>query len=114
MRGRFVQSKGDIIIEVVSPLIWSGRTSAWQINAPAKLLSSDQSLQALHSLLLREEALGNIVRQEAVSMIPAMFLQVEGHHYVLDMCAAPGSKTEQLMGRLPLKSAGIQFVRIRF
>ena len=31
-------------------------------------------------------------RQEAVSMIPPIVLQVEPHHRVLDMCAAPGSK----------------------
>ena len=30
-------------------------------------------------------------------MIPALLLGVESHHCVLDMCAAPGSKTEQLL-----------------
>jgi 16S rRNA C967 or C1407 C5-methylase (RsmB/RsmF family) len=30
-------------------------------------------------------------------MIPPIFLQVENHHKVLDMCAAPGSKTTQLI-----------------
>lgn len=35
---------------------------------------------------------GNITRQEAVSMLPPLFLDVEPHHVVLDMCAAPGSK----------------------
>lgn len=30
-------------------------------------------------------------------MIPPVFLKVESHHKVLDMCAAPGSKTAQLV-----------------
>jgi 16S rRNA C967 or C1407 C5-methylase (RsmB/RsmF family) len=30
-------------------------------------------------------------------MIPPFFLQVEPQHFVLDMCASPGSKTLQLI-----------------
>ena len=30
-------------------------------------------------------------------MIPPLVLDVEPHHWVLDMCAAPGSKTFQLL-----------------
>jgi 16S rRNA C967 or C1407 C5-methylase (RsmB/RsmF family) len=40
---------------------------------------------------------GNISRQEAVSMIPPLMLDVQPHHIVLDMCAAPGSKTGQII-----------------
>ncbi|CAN0457202.1 unnamed protein product, partial [Laminaria digitata] len=40
---------------------------------------------------------GNITRQEAVSMLPPLFLDVQPKHMVLDMCAAPGSKTAQLI-----------------
>jgi 16S rRNA C967 or C1407 C5-methylase (RsmB/RsmF family) len=40
---------------------------------------------------------GNISRQEAVSMVPAFFLEVKGKDNVLDMCAAPGSKTSQIL-----------------
>ena len=34
---------------------------------------------------------------ETVSMIPPIVLDVKPHHKVLDMCAAPGSKTAQLI-----------------
>ena len=44
--------------------------------------------------------LGNISRQESVSMIPPLVLDVKPHHKVLDMCAAPGSKTAQLIEAL--------------
>ncbi|KXS20297.1 S-adenosyl-L-methionine-dependent methyltransferase [Gonapodya prolifera JEL478] len=40
---------------------------------------------------------GNISRQEAVSMIPPLLLDVQPHHIVFDMCAAPGSKTAQII-----------------
>ncbi|TDH65418.1 hypothetical protein CCR75_009595 [Bremia lactucae] len=43
---------------------------------------------------------GSITRQEAVSMIPPLVLGVKSHHKVLDMCAAPGSKTSQLLESL--------------
>ncbi|TYZ62941.1 hypothetical protein PybrP1_003321 [[Pythium] brassicae (nom. inval.)] len=43
---------------------------------------------------------GSTTRQEAVSMIPPLILGVEPHHKVLDMCAAPGSKTSQLLESL--------------
>lgn len=32
-------------------------------------------------------------------MVPPLFLDVHPHHAVLDMCAAPGSKTVQVQGR---------------
>lgn len=44
-----------------------------------------------------ESEIGNLSRQEAVSMIPALLLDVKSHNRVLDMCAAPGSKTCQLI-----------------
>ena len=35
-----------------------------------------------------------------VSMLPPLVLDVQPHHKVLDMCAAPGSKTAQLIEAL--------------
>lgn len=40
---------------------------------------------------------GLVVRQELVSMLPAAMVGVEPADIVLDMCAAPGSKTAQLV-----------------
>lgn len=39
---------------------------------------------------------GNIYRQEAASMAPPLLLEVESNYSVVDLCAAPGSKTAQL------------------
>lgn len=41
---------------------------------------------------------------ELVSMIPALLLDVQSHHVALDVCAAPGSKTEQLLSLLTRQS----------
>ena len=48
---------------------------------------------------------GNISRQEAVSMIPPLLMKIESHHKILDMCAAPGSKTAQIIEYLHAGSA---------
>ena len=48
-------------------------------------------------LMADAEELGALHRQEVVSAIPALLLGVQSHHAVLDLCAAPGSKTLQLL-----------------
>ena len=39
---------------------------------------------------------GSLVRQETVSMIPCVLLQIQHQHAILDLCASPGSKTTQV------------------
>ncbi|MBW3013315.1 RsmB/NOP family class I SAM-dependent RNA methyltransferase [Candidatus Woesearchaeota archaeon] len=45
---------------------------------------------------LVEHALGYVYVQEAASMIPPLVLDPKPGEHVLDMCAAPGSKTSQI------------------
>lgn len=61
-------------------------------------------VQEFRDFLVHYTSEGNISRQEAVSMIPALLLDVQRHHRVLDLCAAPGSKTKQVMEELALKA----------
>jgi tRNA (cytosine49-C5)-methyltransferase len=56
---------------------------------------------------LQEHALGYIYVQEASSMIPPVVLRPEPGDVVLDMCAAPGSKTTQLASYM--KNEGLLF-----
>jgi NOL1/NOP2/sun family putative RNA methylase len=44
----------------------------------------------------REYSLGWYYLQEGGSMLPPVTLDVQPHHVVLDLCAAPGSKTTQM------------------
>ncbi|CAG0894119.1 unnamed protein product [Darwinula stevensoni] len=73
---------------------------AWQINLPRHMIRRSPALARLHFFLVSETQCGSISRQEAVSMIPPIVLDVQPHHKVLDMCAAPGSKTAQLIEML--------------
>ena len=48
-------------------------------------------------LLIRAQKSGELSQQELVSMLPALALSPSSDHAVLDLCAAPGSKTIQLL-----------------
>lgn len=47
--------------------------------------------------LVCQTNIGNIQRQEIVSMLPHIFLELKSNHTVLETCASPGSKTKQLL-----------------
>ena len=82
------------------PVDWLPEGYAWTSNIPRPLIRKSTKLKELHQWLIAQNATGNINRQEAVSMIPPMLLDVQPGHYVLDTCAAPGSKTAQLVEAL--------------
>ena len=52
---------------------------------------------------LLEHHLGKIYVQEAASMIPPLVLQPKPGDFVLDLCAAPGSKTTQMAAMMENK-----------
>ncbi|XP_071490543.1 RNA cytosine-C(5)-methyltransferase NSUN2-like [Diadema antillarum] len=79
------------------PIPWYPNDLAWQLNLTRKNIRKLPALEKLHLFLISETESGNISRQEIVSMIPPLLMQVKPHHRVLDMCAAPGSKTAQLI-----------------
>ncbi|KAJ2747400.1 tRNA (cytosine-5-)-methyltransferase ncl1 [Coemansia sp. BCRC 34301] len=87
-------------IEPPHPLEWYPNNFGWQFTIPRVALKKSKELSKFHSFLVTETEVGNISRQEAVSMVPPLFLDVQSSHYVLDMCAAPGSKTAQLIEAL--------------
>lgn len=97
MVGRFIEFKGEVLQgEVLRPVVSCGK-EVYELAVDSTTLAKDEGLTTLSSLIKREVRLGNIVRQELVSMIPAILLNVACDHWVLDVCAAPGSKTEQLL-----------------
>ncbi|XP_060186199.1 uncharacterized protein LOC132615602 [Lycium barbarum] len=84
-------------IEGIKPLPWYPENFAWQSNFSRNQLRKNQILERFHEFLKLQNEIGNITRQEAVSMVPPLFLDVRPDHFALDMCAAPGSKTFQLL-----------------
>lgn len=81
-------------------LPWYPDNLAFQIDLPKQVIKKVPEYAKVQKFLMVENEVGNISRQEAVSMIPPLVLDVEPHHHVLDMCAAPGSKTAQLIEAL--------------
>ena len=65
-------------------------TSRWDI------LEKEEG-KAFHRFLMTENEMGTLSRQELVSMIPVLLLDVKPNHKVLDICASPGSKTKQVL-----------------
>ncbi|KAL8109130.1 hypothetical protein AgCh_025280 [Apium graveolens] len=84
-------------VAAIKPLSWYPENLAWQSTFSRMQLRKNQLLERFHEFLKLENEIGNITRQEAVSMVPPLFLDVRPEHFVLDMCAAPGSKTFQLL-----------------
>lgn len=72
----------------------------WQIDVSKQVIKKQKDFAKTQRFLVVETEVGNISRQEAVSMIPPLLMDVKPEHYVLDMCAAPGSKTAQLVEAL--------------
>lgn len=87
-------------IDAPQALSWYPDEQAWHTNMSRKIIRKSPLLEKFHQFLVSETESGNISRQEAVSMIPPLLLKIEPHHKILDMCAAPGSKTAQLIEML--------------
>ncbi|KAI9226767.1 MAG: S-adenosyl-L-methionine-dependent methyltransferase [Piptocephalis tieghemiana] len=83
-----------------TPISWYPNDLAWTVHSSRTIIKRVPQFKKLHNFLVAESEVGNMTRQEAVSMIPPLFLDVQPHHWVLDMCAAPGSKTTQLIEAL--------------
>ncbi|KAF9652423.1 S-adenosyl-L-methionine-dependent methyltransferase [Thelephora ganbajun] len=99
VRDTYIPNLTDLVFEgeAIPPprqIPWYPDGLAWQFNVPKKVLRKHPEFKKFHSFLVYETEVGNISRQEAVSMLPPLFLQV------IDMCAAPGSKTAQLLEAL--------------
>jgi len=107
MTGRYIEAYGKVLREnIIRHVKWlnsnnsSAHTVVYQAAVDATTLSHTDGLAPLSAYLQREVALGGVVRQELASMIPGCLLDLQSHHTVLDVCAAPGSKTEQLLAMM--------------
>ena len=90
----------NILVDEPKELKWYPRSMAWQIDVPKRVMRKNELFKRTQRCLVLETNAGNISRQEAVSMVPPLLMDIESHHKILDMCAAPGSKTSQLVEAL--------------
>ena len=76
---------------------WFPDQLAWQMTTPKNVVRRFPPFASFQKFLVSETSVGNISRQEAVSMIPPLLMTIKSGMAVLDLCAAPGSKTAQLI-----------------
>nr|AIC33808.1 Sun [Puccinia cf. psidii AE-2014] len=84
---------------------WYPNGLAWELTTSKQFIRKSPEFKKFQNFLVYETEAGNLSRQEAVSMIPPLLLDVQPHHIVLDTCAAPGSKTAQLVESLHSSSS---------
>ncbi|ORY85442.1 S-adenosyl-L-methionine-dependent methyltransferase [Protomyces lactucae-debilis] len=86
-------------------LSWYPESLAYQLDVPKIALRKDAQFKQFQRFLVMETESGNMIRQEAVSMIPPLLMDIRGDSVCLDMCAAPGSKTSQMVELLHARAA---------
>ncbi|KAG5041150.1 hypothetical protein JHK85_013626 [Glycine max] len=93
----FVHSLRDEVVEggeteAIRPLLWYPGNFAWHSNFSRMQLRKNQTLERFHEFLKLENEIGNITRQEAVSMVIANDLDVQRCnlliHQTKRMCTA--------------------------
>lgn len=84
-------------VELPKPIPWFPDGLAYSMTTPKNVVRKYEPFKEFQKFLVSETGVGNISRQEQVSMIPPLLLDVQPHHTVLDLCAAPGSKSAQLI-----------------
>ena len=85
------------LVEPPKPIEWFPEKLAWAMTTPKNIVRKFAPFSSFQKFLVSETSVGNISRQEIVSMIPPLLLDIKPGHTVLDMCAAPGSKSAQLI-----------------
>lgn len=84
-------------VEPPRPITWFPDQLAWQMTTPKNIVRRFAPFASFQKFLVSETSVGNISRQEVVSMIPPLLMDVRPGMTVLDLCAAPGSKAAQLI-----------------
>jgi len=89
---------GDgLVVKQPARLNWYPGGQAWSFNVPRPVLRKNEKLKEFHDFLKTQTVVGSINRQEVVSMIPPLLLDVKTDQSIIDLCAAPGSKTAQIL-----------------
>ena len=89
-----------VLAQSLKNIPWYPNEQVWQLSMFRHELKKNKAYQNLHKFITRATEAGLISRQELVSMIPPLLLDVKSTDIILDMCAAPGSKTAQLLEML--------------
>lgn len=86
-----------VIVNPPKAVPWYPDSLAWSMTTPKNVIRKFPPFADFQKFLVSETSVGNISRQEVVSMIPPLLMDLRPGMTVLDMCAAPGSKAAQLL-----------------
>lgn len=78
------------------PIKWYPNELVWELNLDKTKLKKTTELEKLHKSIQQASDSGLITRQELVSMVPPLLLDVKSSDIVFDMCAAPGNKGKNI------------------
>ncbi|KAL8273661.1 hypothetical protein Esti_002483 [Eimeria stiedai] len=74
---------------------------AWQWDNASRVdLKKQENFKEVRGRIINEDYRGVLTRQEAVSLLPCLFLDLHPNHLVLDMCSSPGCKTSEMLDML--------------
>ncbi|KKY18198.1 putative methyltransferase [Phaeomoniella chlamydospora] len=91
-----IKHEGEYV-EAPKPVEWYPDQLAWYMTTPKNVIRRFAPFAKFQKFLVAENDVGNISRQEVVSMIPPLLMDIKPDMTVLDLCAAPGSKSAQLL-----------------
>ncbi|KAK0714591.1 S-adenosyl-L-methionine-dependent methyltransferase [Lasiosphaeris hirsuta] len=90
-------SHDGVLVEAPKAVPWYPDSLAWWMTTPKNVIRKFPPFSKFQKFLVSETSVGNISRQEVVSMIPPLLMDLKPGMVVLDLCAAPGSKAAQLL-----------------
>jgi 16S rRNA C967 or C1407 C5-methylase (RsmB/RsmF family) len=72
----------DEVVDPPRPLPWYPNKLAWHMNFSRGQLRKLSWLEEIHEFMKAANDAGSITRQEAVSMVPPLFMDVQPNHKV--------------------------------
>ncbi|XP_045192282.2 RNA cytosine C(5)-methyltransferase NSUN2-like [Mercenaria mercenaria] len=92
--------KVDDVPFEVTPLPWYPKQLAWRTNVDHKTFFQCDDLKPISNFITQEDKAGFVSKGEIANMIPPLLVDINPSHKILEMCAAPGYQTTQILEQI--------------